>query len=72
MNEELDLCPICKDGHMEPERVSVSGEPQGEFRETASTREFVCDKCGHKHVNAGLNEYASVGDSVSQEKQEGT
>jgi len=72
MSEDLDLCPVCNEGHMEPKRVSVSGEPQGQFRETASTREFVCDKCGHKQVNAGLSEYVSTTDSVNQEKQEGS
>jgi DNA-directed RNA polymerase subunit M/transcription elongation factor TFIIS len=65
MSEESDLCPNCTEGHMEPEKGSVSVEAQGQFKETASTREFVCDKCGHKHVNAGLNEYVSASDSVS-------
>jgi hypothetical protein len=55
---------------MEPKMVSVSGEAEGQFRETGSTREFVCDKCGHKHVNAGLREYVSVSDSLNAEKQD--
>ena len=41
---ELELCPTCK---------------KGKFRATEvdSTRELVCDYCGQKHSNAGINEY---------------
>jgi hypothetical protein len=42
---ELELCPTCK---------------KGMFRATeehSSNRELVCDYCGQKRSNAGLNEY---------------
>jgi DNA-directed RNA polymerase subunit RPC12/RpoP len=42
---ELELCPTCK---------------KGKFRateEVSSTRELVCDYCGQKCSNAGVNEY---------------
>ena len=41
---ELELCPICK---------------KGKFRATeeSNTRELVCDYCGEKRSDEGLNEY---------------
>ena len=30
---------------------------KGDFRETASMRDLICDHCGHKQKNAKLNEY---------------
>jgi hypothetical protein len=42
---ELELCPTCK---------------KGKFRateEVSSSRELVCDYCGQKCSNAGVNEY---------------
>jgi hypothetical protein len=42
---ELELCPTCK---------------KGKFRTTeeiSNTRELICDYCGQKRSNAGLNEY---------------
>jgi len=42
---ELELCPTCKKGKF------IATE------EYSSTRELVCDYCGQKRSNAGLNEY---------------
>jgi hypothetical protein len=40
---ELELCPTCK---------------KGKFRTTEdNTRELVCDYCGQKRSNAGVNEF---------------
>ena len=57
-NQDLELCPKCKEGHLRPiGKDSVSGESKGEFRQRSSTRELKCDKCGHRQVNVGLNEF---------------
>jgi hypothetical protein len=72
VSEHSDLCPVCKEGHMEPEMVGLDGEAKGQFRQTGSTRIYVCNKCGHKQVNVGLNEYVDISDSVSHEKEEGS
>jgi DNA-directed RNA polymerase subunit M/transcription elongation factor TFIIS len=69
--QDSDVCPVCK-GHMEPKMAGLNGEAKGQFRQTGSTRVFVCDKCGHKEVKEGLDEYVPVSDSVSAEKQEGS
>lgn len=57
---------------MEPEKVGLDGEAKGQFRQTGSTRIYICDKCGHKEVNQGRDEYVPVSDSVTAEKQKGS
>ena len=59
-------CPECKEGYMENQMVGINGESLGDFRQTATNREYICDKCGHKAVSAELNEYVPVSDSVNQ------
>jgi len=55
---ELELCPTCKKGKFRATgEVSVGDESESVFRELSSTRKLVCDYCGQKRSNAGLNEY---------------
>ena len=55
---ELEICPVCKQGHLYPEnRAGVDLESKHPFRETSSMRDLICDYCGHKQKNAGLKEY---------------
>ena len=42
---ELELCPTCKKGKLRTTEEAIS------------TRELVCDYCGQKRSNAGLNVY---------------
>ncbi|HYY70844.1 MAG TPA: hypothetical protein VE595_00405 [Nitrososphaeraceae archaeon] len=54
----MELCPTCKKGKFRATgEVSVGDESESAFRELSNTRELVCDYCGQKRSNAGLNEY---------------
>ena len=58
MSEDFELCPKCKQGHLYPEsRTGVDLEVKGDFRETASMRDLICDHCGRRQKNAELKEY---------------
>jgi len=49
MTEDFELCPKCKQGHLYPEgRAGVDLEAKGDFRETASMRDLICDHCGRR------------------------
>jgi hypothetical protein len=54
---ELELCPTCKKGKFRATEVNVDGESESSFKELSSVRELVCDYCGQKRSNAGVNEY---------------
>jgi hypothetical protein len=55
---ELELCPTRKKGKFRATgEVSVDSESDEPFRELSSVRELVCDYCGQKRSNVGLNEY---------------
>jgi len=55
---ELELCPTCKKGKFRATgEDSIGGENESAFRELSNTREWVCDYCGQKRSNIGLNEY---------------
>ncbi|CAN5641471.1 hypothetical protein BH18THE1_BH18THE1_22600 [soil metagenome] len=55
---ELEICPVCKQGHLYLEsRAGDDLESKHPFRETSSMRDLICDYCGHKQKNAGLKEY---------------
>ena len=58
MSGDFELCPKCKQGHLYPEgRAGVDLEAKGDFRETASMRDLICDHCGRRQKNAELKEY---------------
>jgi C4-type Zn-finger protein len=58
MSENLELCPVCKQGHLgDTGDAAVKGEIESPFRETGSMRERICDHCGHRQVDEFLNEY---------------
>ena len=58
MSGDFELCPKCKQGHLYPEgRAGVDLEGKGDFRETASMRDLICDHCGRRQKNAELKEY---------------
>ncbi len=55
---ELELCPTCKKGKFRAtEEDGIGDKSDPKFRELSSTRELVCDYCGQKRSNIGLNEY---------------
>jgi hypothetical protein len=58
MSENLELCPKCNIGHFRPTgNVSRAGENEPPFRETSSTKEMICDYCGQRRADVGVNEY---------------
>jgi C4-type Zn-finger protein len=57
MSEKLELCPKCKKGYFRPTGdVSRVGETEPPFRETCNTKEMVCDNCGQRRADVGINE----------------
>ncbi|MGH9972758.1 MAG: hypothetical protein ACRD93_02535 [Nitrososphaeraceae archaeon] len=67
MSENLELCPVCKQGHLrDTGDAAIKGEIEPPFRETASMRERICDHCGHRQIDQYLNEYGQpVSDQLS-------
>lgn len=62
----MELCPKCKKGHLYPVVTTrVSTEPKGQFRETASIRDYECDICGHKQKAAKQTQNVDVKDKIS-------
>jgi C4-type Zn-finger protein len=59
MSENLELCPKCKQGHLrDTHDTAVKVEIQPPFRQTgSSTRQRICDYCGHRQIDQYLNEY---------------
>ena len=39
------------------QKAGLDLEIKGDFRETASMRDLICDHCGHRQKNAQLKEY---------------
>jgi C4-type Zn-finger protein len=67
MSENLELCPVCKQGHLRDTcDAAIKGEIEPAFRETDSMRERICDHCGHRQIDQYLNEYGQpVSDQLS-------
>jgi len=69
---ELELCKVCKKGHLRPTgEATVSGEVKEPFRETDTEREVECDnpECATNQTNYGRNMYEP--EIVSGESLEG-
>jgi C4-type Zn-finger protein len=59
MSENLQLCPVCKQGHLrDAGGVTIKREIDPPFRQTGSMRERICDRCGHRQIDQYLDEYA--------------
>ena len=59
MSENLQLCPVCKQGHLrDAGGATIKCEIEPPFRHTGSTRERICDECGHRQIDQYFDEYA--------------
>ena len=66
---EWPTCPKCKTGVLRPDgRRGIDAEPEGEFRQTASAIDLVCDNasCRHKQPKREMNEYVGSSEKLSR------
>jgi len=68
MSENLQLCPVCKQGHLRDSgEAAVKVEIKPPLKQPGSSvSERICDHCGHRQIDQYLDEYAEpVSDKLS-------
>ncbi|HYZ58273.1 MAG TPA: hypothetical protein VE544_01350 [Nitrososphaeraceae archaeon] len=53
----LQLCPNCKEGRMQPAgKAEFLGETEEPFREINEARKYECDNCGYIQYNTNITQ----------------
>lgn len=74
MTDDLELCSVCKIGHLNHTgEVIIPGESVEEFEDLGTRRVLICDNdaCKKRQVRVGVHQYVNIDNTVKTTKVPG-